>query len=115
MTALNNLPEVKSKPAFGYDETDVETKTFTGGKPYVNDSFTYPVDKDNKPLRFFCQLDLSEVDERVKKYLNLPDLVFYSSITVMKMFSVWILTTRIFLKMFLEFFILKKLLMIRIL
>lgn len=76
MTVLNNLPEVKSKPAFGYDETDVETKTFTGGKPYVNDSFTYPVDKDNKPLRFFCQLDLSEVDERVKKYLNLPDTGF---------------------------------------
>lgn len=76
MTELNNLPEVKTKPAFGYDETDVETKTFTGGKPYVNDSFTYPVDKDNNPLRFFCQLDLSEVDERVKKYLNLPDSGF---------------------------------------
>lgn len=76
MTELNNLPEVKTKPAFGYDETDVETKTFTGGKPYVNDSFVYPADKEGVPLRFFCQLDLSEVDERVKKYLNLPDSGF---------------------------------------
>lgn len=83
MTTINKLSKVLTKPAFGYDKTDQETTTFTGGKPFVNDVFVFPKDKEGKPLRFFCQIDLSGVDERVKEHLYLPSsgfLQFYHGV-----------------------------------
>jgi len=64
------------KPAFGYDSVSYSTKNFTGGKPFVDDSFVFPVDSNNDPLMFFCQIDLSEVDERVAQLLSLPSSGF---------------------------------------
>lgn len=68
--------EILTKPAFGYNETDKNTKTFTGGTPFINDDFVFPHDKENNPMVFFCQICLDEVDERIIKELNLPNKGF---------------------------------------
>lgn len=68
--------KIETKPAFAYTETEDRTNTFTGGKPFINDNFKFPYDKDGNPLVFFCQVDLSEVDQRIINHLHLPESGF---------------------------------------
>lgn len=64
--------DVPRKKAFVFTETEKRTNTFMGGKPYINDSFVFPHNKEGDPLHFLLQIDLSEVDNDVKKSLSLP-------------------------------------------
>lgn len=81
MNELNNFPKAKTKPAFVYEGVGEATTTFAGGKPFVNEQYEFPMDKDGEALRFFCQIDLSDVDERIQEVLSLPShgfLQFYN-------------------------------------
>lgn len=59
-----------------YEVSEQPTTTFSGGKPFINDNFEYPLDEDGQALAFLFQIDLSSVDEKVKDFYNLHDKGF---------------------------------------
>lgn len=71
---MNTYDNVKTKPAYGFDIVEgSDTHSFIGGLPYWNEEFEWPHDSEGEPLMFFAQVNLQEVDKRVKNFLKLPD------------------------------------------